>query len=68
MVARGDGSRATLDERAVHRPELLEDPVPLAVEARRRSGREDGVAFELDDGEIGFTPAMIVSRRAPSTG
>ena len=38
----------------VHRPELLEDPLTLAIELRRRRGGEDRIALELDEGEIGL--------------
>ena len=49
-----DGSCATIDERPVHRLELLEDTVAVAIETCRRRGREDGIALELDEAEIGL--------------
>ena len=54
VVIRGDRARAAVDERLVHRRELLEDAVTVAIERRRRRGGEDGIAFELDQGEIGL--------------
>jgi hypothetical protein len=54
VVARGDGTGSTIDERPVHDPQLLEDPVTLAVETRRPRSGEDGIALELDEGEIGL--------------
>jgi len=56
MVARRDGLGATLDERLVRRPESLEDPAALAVEACRRCDGEDGIALELDEREVGLQP------------
>ena len=48
-------------------PSLLEDPLALAIEARRRCRGEDRVALELDDGEVGLEPSMTAFRRSPST-
>ena len=52
MVARGDRSCASIGERPVRGAELPEDPVTLSVETCRRCDGEDGVALELDEGEI----------------
>jgi hypothetical protein len=54
VVACRDRSCSTIDERTVHRPEPLQDEDALAVETRRRGRREDRIAFEFDDGEIGL--------------
>ena len=45
--------RASNDEVPVQGPELLEHTVALAVETDRCRGGEDGIAFELDEGEVG---------------
>ncbi len=53
VVVGRDRRRASNDEVQVHRAELLEHTVALAVETDRWCGGEDGVAFELDEGEVG---------------
>ena len=53
VVVGRDRRRASNDEVPVHRPELLEHTVALAIETERRRGGEDGVTFELDEGEVG---------------
>jgi hypothetical protein len=45
---------AAIDERPVRRPELLEDPVTLAINVRRWRGGEDRIALQLDEGEVGL--------------
>ena len=52
VIAGGDGPCSSVHEPPVHLAELREDPVTLAIEASRRRGREDGIALELDHGEI----------------
>ena len=54
VIVGRDGPRAAVDERPVHRADRLEDPVAVAVEAGRRGGREDRVALELDQAEVGL--------------
>ena len=54
VVAGRDRPRPAVDERAVHRAEIVEDPVALAVEPGSRRGGEDRVTLELDEGEVGL--------------
>src|SRR3954447_24132400 len=57
VVAGWDRPRPAFDERAVHRPEIVEDPVASAVELGRWRRGEDRVALKLDEGEVGLDTA-----------
>ena len=54
VVCGGDRPRAAVDERPIHRAEILQDAIALAVQACRGCGREDRVALELDHREVGL--------------
>ncbi len=68
MVARGESSCATIGERPVHRPDRLEDPVTLAIETRGQRSREDRIAFEFDDGEVGLQALEDGVQEGPKNG
>jgi hypothetical protein len=64
MIARGDRRVAPVDERPVHRPELLEDAVTLAIETRGGRDGEDRVALEAcralgNQGDRAALPALV---------
>jgi len=56
VVVGRDRCGPAVDEGAVHRPEIDEDPVAVAIEPICRRGGEDRVTLELDEGEVGLDP------------